>query len=243
MSWFQRPIGIGSGHGGKLSSHYKSSRWCSALDVTTFEEFYDLIVLEQFIDCVPLEVGTHIIERGKATVSEAATIADEYVLAHKGKSRRNYSTDLLTAKPVTHSKFTRFESSRPRHFPKSQSSDQLCNYCYERGHWKTECAVFKSKGGHFSAKNVQPAAFTALARRKRSSVSDAKAKNYSGFEAFVSDGFVSLGGNDSKVPVKILKDTGAINSFIRASVLPFSAETDTGDCVIVKGGYFKCSLA
>lgn len=215
-----------------LCKHF--NRWCSARDVTSYEELCELILLEQFIDCVPPDVATHITERGVTTVSEAATIADEYVLSHKGKSRRNYPADFGTARPVNNSKFTRFESTRPNRFSKFSGSDQLCNYCHERGHWKTECPVLRNRGGHFGAKNVKPAAFTALARRKLS-VSDAQAKNYSGFEAFVSDGFVSLGGNDCKVPVKILRDTGATDSFIRASVLPFSEETDTGDCVIVRG--------
>jgi len=35
--------------------------------------------------------------------------------------------------------------------------------------------------------------------------------------------------------MKILRDTGAKDSFILASVLPFSQDTDTGDCVLVQG--------
>ena len=46
---------------------------------------------------------------------------------------------------------------------------------------------------------------------------------------------VSLSGSSKKVPVTILKDTGALDSFILASVLPFSGETDTGDSVLVLG--------
>lgn len=201
-------------------------RWCSALDVTTYEELCDLVVLEQLIDCVPPEVATHIIERGKASVSEAAAMADEYVLAHKGKHRRQTCSDFSTAKPGSPSKFTRFAPNRPGRFSKS-SSDQSCNYCHEQGHWRNECPVLRNKSGHFSAKNVKPVVFTASASRGKSSVA-------AGFEAFVSDGFVSL-GKDKMVPVKILRDTGATESFIRASVLPFSERSSTGDCIIVRG--------
>ena len=37
------------------------------------------------------------------------------------------------------------------------------------------------------------------------------------FLPFVSDGFISLAGSDVKVPVKILHDTAAFDSFINAS--------------------------
>ena len=39
-------------------------------------------------------------------------------------------------------------------------------------------------------------------------------KEYSGFGAFISDGFVSFTGSDVKVPVKVLQDTGVRDSFI-----------------------------
>lgn len=52
--------------------------------------------------------------------------------------------------------------------------------------------------------------------------------------AFVSKGFVSLVGSELKVPVNILRDTGALDSFILFSVLPFSQESDTGDVVLVR---------
>lgn len=35
--------------------------------------------------------------------------------------------------------------------------------------------------------------------------------------------------------VKILCDTAAADSFIQASVLPFSSESDTGNCVPILG--------
>ena len=37
------------------------------------------------------------------------------------------------------------------------------------------------------------------------------------------------------MPVKILRDTGALGSFVLVSVLPFSGESDTGDANLVQG--------
>ena len=51
----------------------------------------------------------------------------------------------------------------------------------------------------------------------------------------MSEGVVSLVGSEEKVPVKILRDSGALDSFIVASVLPFSTDTATGDSVLEKG--------
>lgn len=40
---------------------------------------------------------------------------------------------------------------------------------------------------------------------------------------------------ETKVPVKILRDTGAFNSFILGKVLPFSLESELGSLVPVRG--------
>lgn len=66
--------------------------------------------------------------------------------------------------------------------------------------------------------------------RETSGVSDV-----SNYASFISDGFVSWVGNAHRVPVKILRDTGASESFICASVLPFSPVSDTGKFVLIRG--------
>lgn len=55
------------------------------------------------------------------------------------------------------------------------------------------------------------------------------------YAPFISDGFVSWVGDAHRVPVKILRDTGASESFICASVLPFSPVSDTGKFVLIRG--------
>lgn len=57
----------------------------------------------------------------------------------------------------------------------------------------------------------------------------------SGYFPFVTDGLVSLVGSSIQVPVKILRDTGASESFILESVLPFSTDSSTGNNVLVRG--------
>lgn len=55
------------------------------------------------------------------------------------------------------------------------------------------------------------------------------------YAPFITDGFVSLVGNDEKVPVKILRDTGASETLILESVLSFSESSSTGNEVLIKG--------
>ena len=71
------------------------------------------------------------------------------------------------------------------------------------------------------------------------SVTDQSESVPAAFLPFISDGYVSLVGGSSKVPVKILRDTAAFDSFIQASVIPFSNESHTGCWVPVVGMEMK----
>ena len=53
------------------------------------------------------------------------------------------------------------------------------------------------------------------------------------YTPFVSVGFVSLVGDSHRVPVKILRDTGASESFIHQAVL--SSASDTDSAVLIQG--------
>lgn len=52
---------------------------------------------------------------------------------------------------------------------------------------------------------------------------------------FITEGFVSLMGSKEQVRIKILRDTGAFDSFITAATLPFSDDTFMGSDIPVVG--------
>ncbi len=56
-----------------------------------------------------------------------------------------------------------------------------------------------------------------------------------GYRAFISDGLVKLRGSDTKVPVKVLRDSGSMHTIVREAILPFSSQSDTGGCVPCRG--------
>ena len=57
----------------------------------------------------------------------------------------------------------------------------------------------------------------------------------SGYEPFLSDGFVALPGCEHLVPVRILRDTGTALSLLLEGVLPVSEESKTSTSVLVRG--------
>ena len=135
-------------------------------------------------------------------------------------------SDDSTAKAVQSAK-SWSESAKINCAPRSVGVGQECNYCHERGHWKAECPVLKNGVNHSGWKKVKPAALSApvmkvsvVSEELRDSVKP-ETEKYSGFEAFVLDGIVSLTGSD-KVAVKILRyrRKGFIYSGFCAALFP-----------------------
>ncbi|KAK0141041.1 hypothetical protein N1851_021949 [Merluccius polli] len=144
-------------------------------------------------------------------------------------------------------------------------ADDRCHYCSEVGHWKEcpvllargrapvdmgkpVACVSVARSNNFNAPDVtvlscltvddylQPAEIgdkceVELSETHAQSV-ESEASDYA---PFISNGMVSLVGDENKVPVKILRDTGASESFICAAVLQFSSASDTGKCVLIRG--------
>jgi len=122
----------------------------------------------------------------------------------------------------------------------SPGSDWSCHYCQEEGHWKAECPLLRARhgGAKLHGSQVRPTALAAPVRLSAgltaqtepltstfTCVGDRKVT----FDPFISEGWVSLAGNEQRVPVKRLRDTGTSESFILESVLPFSTKSHTGD--------------
>ncbi|CAJ1087102.1 uncharacterized protein LOC117532417 [Xyrichtys novacula] len=147
-----------------LSTHFK--RWLSALDVSTFDNLCDLMILEQLKNCLPERIAKYITEQKVTTAAAAAVSADEYALLHRNNFRErsagrdvfggrgNYSDNVSaemqrSKKVLLKSDFKTYGNA---------DSGNLCNYCHEKGHWKADCPVLKAKTRGMRAK---PAAFAA----------------------------------------------------------------------------------
>uniref|UniRef100_A0AAY3ZYS8 SCAN box domain-containing protein n=1 Tax=Denticeps clupeoides TaxID=299321 RepID=A0AAY3ZYS8_9TELE len=58
-------------------------RWCTSEHVTSREQLRELVLLEEFKNCVPDAVATYLHDRQVTTLAQAAVCADQYALTHK----------------------------------------------------------------------------------------------------------------------------------------------------------------
>uniref|UniRef100_A0A8C6T4W0 CCHC-type domain-containing protein n=1 Tax=Neogobius melanostomus TaxID=47308 RepID=A0A8C6T4W0_9GOBI len=201
-------------------------RWCAAQNVKTFDQLRDIILMEEFKNCLSERIATYINEQKTMNVSDAAVLADEYVLTHK-----EYSGHVGPG--------YQFGSNRQRegHVESAnrQTADRVCYYCNKRGHLKADCLSLKNKyrSGYANPKGAGLAAPVLVTVKPE--VTTVGVEVLDSYLPFIREGYVSLVGSDQKVCVKILRDTGAFDSFIRADVLPWSRESETGTCVPVRG--------
>ena len=134
----------------KLSVQFK--RWCTASEILSEEALRQLILIEQFKNGLPEQIATYISEHQVATVSEAATLADDYALIHKtgfyGTQSFRYDRGCQSVPPECHVKSEGASRPASKFEPHAQSKwdrNRVCNYCLGISHWKYECPVLRGK--------------------------------------------------------------------------------------------------
>ncbi|KAK0138506.1 hypothetical protein N1851_024967 [Merluccius polli] len=205
-------------------------RWCSVQNVQSREDLRQLVLLEDFKNCLPEAVAVYLNEQEVQKLDEAAVLADEFVLTHKrwlGKPSEQNMTR------------RRANSSRPP----TNNTEVTCNYCKKIGHLKYDCVELRKKKEKAKSFGLVASCGSVLSSFKdTSSVGHVVAckgdKNkvfIADYTPFVTKDSVSLSDGHSSVPVRILRDTGAAQSFMLSGVLPLSDSTSTGTHVLVRG--------
>ncbi len=124
----------------------------------------------------------------------------------------------------------------------------VCFYCKKPGHKISDCIALKNKEkgvkhvGLISTSDVKhtPARFNQ--QIERVDVTEMESvKNNADFAPFLTEGTVALPNSDETVPVRILRDTGAGQSFLMEGLLPLSERTATGTQVLVRGLEMGCT--
>lgn len=121
--------------------------------------------------------------------------------------------------------------------PKQAQAKEIreCFYCHKQGHIVVDCPVLKRK--QQSPKSV---GFVRVNNEQSEGIPDTS------YKPFLMKGFVSLTGlPDDQVEITMLRDTGSVQSFLLAGVIPLTEETFCGSNVIVQGiemGFVKVPL-
>ena len=192
-------------------------KWCSAQGVKTLEDLKGLVLMEEFNNCLPERVATYLSEQKAVKLSDAAILADDFVLTHK-------SVFCETSVPVNINDNWLMEDSSVYGMPfksggsssaegrlivdQSTRESPVCFYCKKRGHIVAYCyALHEDK---------RPVKTVALIRTDSpvcevtpvSGQSELKV-----FAPFLMDGVVSLTEESDKISITILRDTAASQSF------------------------------
>ncbi|XP_077954043.1 uncharacterized protein LOC144391290 [Gasterosteus aculeatus] len=198
-------------------------RWCAASKASTYATLRELTLLEDFKSHLPDDIVVHLNEQKVATVAHAAVMADEYALTHKTVfypstpthgPRPSNSQAVRTSRAPAAQPFTRGPSKAERE----------CFYCRLPGHLIADCPTLKAKPkGPLSPSLSKGVGF--VGPKKPSVV----------YSPFLSKGWVSLCDEASQQPITILRDTGAAQSIIVSTSLPWSEKSYFGSHVLLTG--------
>ena len=205
------------------------NRWCSSLNVTTLNDLKQLVMLEEFKRSIPLEIRTHLEEQHVSTLSQAAIMADDYALTHPKRLTKKMSSTTADVHDSSPDCRKSSQDSTLKSPQKDVKTSKLCHYCKMPGHVIAECRKLERKN---QAKGEALTTTGSLAGVVPE-----------GFRTFITDGYVALSSDHDRVPVKILRDTGGMQSLLLCGVLPLK-RLPQQDTVLVHGvgGYKSIPL-
>nr|XP_040019042.1 uncharacterized protein LOC120809370 isoform X2 [Gasterosteus aculeatus aculeatus] len=206
-------------------------RWTKACKVTDYNSLRELLLIEEFKNCVPERTALYLNEQKVSTVQQAAVLADEYALMHKTVFYKRPSDSGGSAVKEKENP----SDSRSTWSPPSPKSNRECSYCHKMGHSMAECRTLKRKHERQDSSSFPPRG-SVLVKTLSPAVAVSPTTPDSCFKPFIFSGFVSVGerGEDRK-PVRILRDTGGSQSFILADVLDFGTDSACNTSTVVQG--------
>ncbi len=202
-------------------------KWCTANKATNFNSLRELILLEEFKNCLPEKVVVYLKEQKVTSISHAAVLADEFILIHKNVflPTRSGNSQPIVDVPGVH--FVRSKVNSPR-----AREDRECFYCHKRGHIIVYCSLLKRKQ-QLPSKSVG-----FVKTLKTTVVGDEVEQTY---RPFILKGLIYFSGNaNEQKQITMLRDTGSMQSFVVENSLQFSDATSCRSSVIVQGIEMGC---
>ncbi|XP_068213182.1 uncharacterized protein [Palaemon carinicauda] len=182
---------------GKIKQFQK---WVDKVDVKTFEQLKDLIVMEEFLRKIPGSINVYLREQNESDPKKAALKADDYALIHKvGK--------------------TPYRETRPK---------ENCTYCKQEGHHISECPDPHCAASYLKRKpnppQFSPKQMNLPKQEPKPKVEKKKTFHCASHESQAFAPFTCSGKINGK-PVTILRDTGSSQTIVSPKVIRPKGET------------------
>src|ERR1043165_4657999 len=228
-------------------------RWLEGEDaLNDLPKVLEVFKLEQFVNCLPVEIHRWIIDKKPSSLAQASKLADEIAILYKP-----FPAHASVLRPNEEKRenfgFGR-DSSRgakapwsPRNFRKEgqfqfhRSFDQqICTYCSKPGHGITSCfqlhPELKAKRDLSTHKNATPRNVELVAGvGSFMQVKDGPTKMVdAGYLSFCTSGSVYAPTGLSR-NIVVLRDTGSLQSLASKTVLHTNEYCDTGEVRLIRG--------
>ncbi|VDI30227.1 low density lipoprotein receptor-related protein 5/6 [Mytilus galloprovincialis] len=221
-----------------------------------FDNLRQLMLLEEFKQCVHLDLKTHLDDKTVESIHDAAVISDNYTLSHKRSFKgqnvntssgnyKNQSTERTDSKPVPQNKSqSSYNMSSPK-FDTFEKKSLTCAYCKKKiGHLMADCFRLQKKNERDNKPKTSACTTPYITSTLECPASQAFKSSFCDYmeeyKPFMSDGFVSIVDDTTLQPIKILRDTGASQSLLLEGVLPLSEKTSVGASVLLQGVELGC---
>ena len=191
-------------------------KWCDSKRIDgDAEKLRQLILAEEFLNCVPEEVRVHLSERKTDVTYEMAALADEYILTHRKTKEKTFTGNRVKFKAEL-----RPEEENRRTF-QSSSRTVVCYKCGKAGHIAIRCQLGKGP----ERNQTQP-------RKPQGAVTTTRGNQ--SYRPWTKKGMIR-GPHGGPVEVSILRDTGASQSLLLRNKLPKRVIEATRETVMIEG--------
>ena len=195
-------------------------KWCDSKRIDgDAEKLRQLILAEEFLNCVPEEVRVHLSERKTDVTYEMAALADECILTHRKTKEKPYTGSKVKFKAELSPEGRPKEENR-RTF-QSSSRTVVCFKCGKAGHIAIRCQLGKGP----ERNQTQP-------RKPQGAVTTPKGNQ--SYRPWTKKGMIR-GPHGGPVEVSILRDTGASQSLLLRNKLPKRVIEATRETVMIEG--------
>lgn len=171
--------------------------WCRSQRIET-KELRLLVLLEEFKNCLPVVVCTHLNELKVTTIDKAAILADDFMLTHKIDFDREQSERMIRAA------FNRARFSKPTPIASTSLTSRPLEELLHKKLVSIARKLSKSFELHVLSKKQKISKPVVVIKIIKKSLT------LPGSPSFLMDGFVSLGSDsNTRHPIKIWRDSGA----------------------------------